>query len=117
MIKSINKSIILFCLFITCWSNAVADSINTFKPVEITLRTGESYEISDVTIKLLESRIKWTVSGDTELSVNLEVNNKSEKEILHLTQAKEDSPKDWGTISINLISGDNGLVKLNIMPR
>lgn len=112
-----NKPIILFYLFITCWSNVVADSINTFRPVEITLRTGESYEISDITMKLLEARTKWTVSGDSALSVSLEVKNKNEKQILHLTRTNEVSKKDWGTITINLLNGDNGLVKLKIIPR
>ena len=53
-----NKIFIFCCLFITCGSNVVAESINTFKPVEITLRTGELYEASDITIKLLEAREK-----------------------------------------------------------
>ena len=96
----------------------MADSINTFKPVEITLRAGESYEVSNVTVKLLEARTKWTVSGDSALSVSLEVKNKTKKEILYLTrQSSGISKKEWETVTINLLNGDNGLVKLKILPR
>ena len=95
----------------------MADSINTLKPVEVTLRTGESCKISDITIKLLEAHTKWTVSGDSALSVSLEVKTKNEEEVLHLTRTNEVSNKDWNTITINLLDGDNGLVKLRIIPR
>ncbi|MCK4788679.1 MAG: hypothetical protein KAV87_33360 [Desulfobacteraceae bacterium] len=95
----------------------MADSINTFKPVEITLRTGESYQVSDTTVKLLAARTKWTVSGDSALVVRLEVENKKEKEILYLTRTSDISQSDWGTIKISLLNGDNGLVNLIISPR
>ncbi len=113
-----NKYVILFCLLIACWSNVMADSMDSLNPVEITLRTGESYSTLDVTVTLLEARTKWTESGDSALSVSLEVKNKRKIEILYLTRiSREISTEDWETITINLLNGDNGLVELAITAR
>ena len=110
------KFIFVFFVLNVYWSNNVASSTTMFTPVEITLRTDESYVVSGITIKLLEARTKWTVSGDSALSASLEFRYKNKKEIVHLTSAGEVSSIEWETIIVRLLNGDNGLVNLNVSP-
>lgn len=116
MLNVMNKFFILFLGFMFYWSNILADSNDTFTPVEITLRTGESYEIFEMTVKLLEARTKWTVSGSSALSVSMEISYRDKKENVYLTRVGETAVVERERMIIKLLNGDNGLVRLNIAP-
>ncbi|HED34440.1 MAG TPA: hypothetical protein ENJ08_09530 [Gammaproteobacteria bacterium] len=95
----------------------MADSASIFKPIEITLKSGESYKISDTTVTLLTAGTKRSISGESALSVSLQVKDKNRKEILYFTRTDNTPLENWDTISISLLNGDNGIVLLKISPR
>ena len=111
------KYLIIIFSLIGFWSIAVSDTTNTFEPVEIRLKTGESYSILGITIKLLTANAKWTVSGSSGLVVSIEINNENKKEVLHFSHTGEIHTIDWETINISLLNGDNGMAKLAISPK
>ena len=115
--RDVNKLLIALFLFANGWSSSVANSVTTFSPVEITLRAGESYQILGITIQLLDARTKWTVSGDSALSVSMEVSDKNRKELVHLVSVGKITELKWESILINILDGDNGLVTLKISSR
>ena len=96
----------------------MSDPINTFDPVEITLKTGESYEVLGITIKMISAGTKRKVGGGSALVATLEVSNKHNNENLNLNSLNDfTSKKDWDGITINLLNGDNGTVDLKIIPK
>jgi len=111
-----NNFIFVFTLLAILWNTAMADSINAFNPSEITLKSGESYKISDITITLLTAGTKRSMSGGSALSVSLQVEDNDKEDTLYLTRTDNILQQNWGAISISLLNGDNGIVFLKISP-
>jgi hypothetical protein len=110
------KSFYVYTILLLFWNNLVADSILNLTSVELTFKVNESYQVptTDTIVKFIEARTKRTVSGDSALSVTLEVKNNIKSETLHLTRTNNTPEVSWDNITIKLLNGDNGFVTLLI---